>query len=179
MKPRLILCVAFLGLLMVGNILAQKPAATKFTSVYTSLSKGCKVLKGGDGQDDAALCKGAGNYQVRVYYSAASSHFNAEVKGTDDSVMLATLSVGFDESKTTLEWRLANGKPFAVIMRVPVYADPVGDEQYYGKVIGQELVVVGLVGFEQTVSGEVDAKTPNANVKAREIADKAYAAAAK
>lgn len=179
MKIKIGLITVLMALLMVGEVAAQKTAATKFTSVYTSLSKGCKTLKGGDGQDDAYICRGAGNYQVRVYYSAASSHINAEIKGKDDSVSLATLSVGFDESKTTLEWRLANGKPFAVIMRQPLYSENVAEGEYFGKVMGQKLVITGLVGFGDAITGEVDAKTPNANAQAREIADKAYAAAAK
>lgn len=179
MKIKYVLMLLVTSLFIAGSVLAQKTVPTKFTSVYTSLSKGCKVLKGGDGQDDAFICRGAGNYQVRVYYSAASSHINAELKGTDDSVPLATLSVGYNESKTTLEWRLANGKPFAVIMRQPIYSETVAEGEYYGKVMGQKLVINGLVGFTETVSGEVDAKTPNANAKAREIVDKAYAAAAK
>lgn len=179
MKIKIGFIAVLLGLLLVGGATAQKTTATKFTSVYTNLTKDCKVLKGGDGQDDAALCRGAGKYQVRLYYSAASSHINAELKGTDDYVNLAMLSIDFDERKTVLEWRLANGKPFAVILRVPVYADPVGDEQYFGKVTGQKLTVNGLVGFGDTITGEIDAKTPNANVKARELADKAYTEAVK
>jgi hypothetical protein len=179
MKIKYVLMLLVASLFMAGSVLAQKPAATKFTSVYTSLSKGCKTLKGGEGQDDAYICRGAGKYQVRVYYSAASSHINAELKGTDESVPLATLSIGFDESKTTLEWRLADGKPFAVIMRQPVYSETVNEGEYYGKVIGQKLVITGLVGFTETITGEVDAKTPNANVKARKIADDAYIAQAK
>jgi hypothetical protein len=179
MKIKIGLMTILMALLMAGVAAAQKTVPTKFTSVYTSLSKGCKTLRGRDGQDDAFVCRGAGNYQVRVYYSAASSHILAELKGTDDSVMLATLSVGFDESKTTLEWRLANGKPFAVIMRQPIYSENVAEGEYFGKVIGQQLVINGLVGFEEKITGEVDAKTPNANVKARELADNAYKAQAK
>ncbi len=177
MKIKMGFITVLLGLLLAVNVPAQKTGGTQFTSIYTSLSKGCKTLPGSNGSDDAALCKGAGNYQIRLFYSAASSHINAEIKGGDDSVNIATLSVGFDHNKTLLEWRMANGKPFAVIMRVPVYADPVEDHQYYGKVIGQKLVISGLVGFEDMVKGEVDAKTPNANVKARKLADEAYAAA--
>jgi hypothetical protein len=178
MKIKIVFITALLGSMLAGSVAAQtKPAVTKFTSVYTNLSRSCKTLPGRDGTDDASLCKGAGNYQVRLYYSAASSHINAEVKGTDDSISLATLSVGFDESKTTLEWRLANGKPFAVIMRRPIYSENVAEGEYFGKVMGQKLVVIGLIGFGDAITGEVDAKTPNANVKARELADKAYTAA--
>jgi len=43
----------------------------------------------------------------------------------------------------TVEWRLANGKPFAVIMRDYKYA---GDDlcSTSGKVIGESLIVKGL-----------------------------------
>lgn len=185
MKIKIGLIAVLLGLLSMTNGFAQKAttktapkaAGTKFTSVYTSLSKNCKTLPGSNGSDDAAICKGAGDYQVRHFYSAASTHFVAELKGNDEvAIDIATLSVGYEQKNTVLEWRLANGKPFAVIMRVPTYAEPVGDEQYFGKVNGQKLVVVGLIGFEETVSGEVNANKANANVKARALADKAYAA---
>jgi hypothetical protein len=75
-------------------------------------------------------------------------------------------------SQKTIEWRLANGKPFAVIMRVYEYA---GNDlcATNGKVTKESLVVKGLKGFE--IEETVDAKTPNANLKAREVADKAYA----
>lgn len=162
-----------------GVVLSQttKPAV-RFTSVYTSLGTGCKVLKGHEGTDDGSLCKGPGGYQVRVYGSAAALNINAEIKGTDDSFPLAMLSIGFDESKTRLEWRLANGKPFAVIMRVPKYGDPTDSDPYFGKVIGQELIVKGLKGFAD-LDGKVDAKTPNANVEARRLADAAFGAGKK
>lgn len=179
MKIKYVLMLLVTSLFMAGSIVAQKTVPTKFTSVYTSLGKGCKTLKGGDGQDDAFICRGAGKYQVRVYYSAASSHINAELKGTDESVSLAMLSVGYNESKTTLEWRLANGKPFAVIMRQPIYSENVAEGEYFGKVMGQKLVITGLIGFGDAITGEVDAKTPNANVKARKMADDAYIAQAK
>jgi hypothetical protein len=183
MKTKIAL-IAVLGLLLAGSIGAQKKPAVKFTSIYTNLTRNCKTLRASQGSDEGSLCRGAGNYQVRVYYSAAAAHVRAEIKGKDEFVMLAMLGMDFDERKVTLEWRLANGKPFAVIMRVPIYGEPSGDpagndDPYFGKVIGQQLTVNGLVGFEETVKGEVDAKTPNANAKARELADKAYADAAK
>jgi hypothetical protein len=80
-------------------------------------------------------------------------------------------SVGWKQK--TVEWRLADGKPFAVIMRVYEYA---GDDMCSngGKIKGESLMVQGLKGFEH-IEESVDAKTPNANVKAREIADQGYA----
>ncbi len=168
----MIICLAFTfsGL---GYSQMTHTKKVSFTSVYTSLGKGCKVLKGGEGTDDGSLCTGPGGYRVRVYGSAAALMINAEIKGTDEYFPLATLSIGFNERNTKLEWRLANGKPFAVIIRVPTYGDPTEDDPYFGKVIGQHLAVKGLKGFE-SLDGSVDAKKAGANVKARAIADKAF-----
>ncbi|MBP7415802.1 MAG: hypothetical protein WBC19_12830 [Pyrinomonadaceae bacterium] len=154
------------------SISAQGKPAPKFTSVYTSLKTTCRDFDGSNGSDGYSICKGPGGYQVRIYYSAASTHINAERKGKDDNFPLATASVGFDWGKTKLEWRLANGKPFAVIIRIPKYAEP-ADGEYYGKVNGQELVVAGLLGYED-LRTKVDAKTAGANALAREAADSAY-----
>jgi hypothetical protein len=177
MKIKTVLLIGIATLLFAGSLNAQK-TATKFTSVYTNLlTRNCKVFRGKGGTDDAALCKGAGGYMVRQYYSAASMHLHAELKG-HDGITLATTSVGYDDKKLVLEWRMADGKPFAVILRLPKYGDPTDQDPYFGKVIGEELVVVGLEGYEDTVKGEIDAKTPGANVKARKLADRAYRAAA-
>ena len=158
-------------ILLAGATFAQSP--TRFTSVYTSLGSGCKTLSGTNGTDDASLCRGVGGYQIRVYGSAAAVHINAEMKGQEESENLTTLSIDFNESRMRVEWRLANGKPFAVIMRVPKYGDPTDDNPYFGKVVGEELIIRGLKGNEINLT--VDAKTANANLKARSLADKAYA----
>ncbi|MBK7394321.1 MAG: hypothetical protein IPI64_13650 [Chloracidobacterium sp.] len=152
------------------SISAQGKPAPKFTSVYTSLKTTCRDFDGSNGSDGYSICKGPGGYTVRIYYSAASTHFNAERK--DGSFPIATASFGFIWEKTKLEWRLANGKPFAVIIRIPKYGEP-ADGEYYGKVNGQELVVAGLSGFED-LRTKVDAKTAGANALAREAADSAY-----
>ena len=144
----------------------------KFSSVYMSLGTGCKVLRGKNGTDDAKLCAGPGGYQVRVFSTATTTEIVAERKGGDDTYHVATVSLAFNESKSKLEWRLADGRPFAAILRVPTYADNNG-EGGVGKVTGEQLVVVGLRGHED-LSTSVDAKSPDANTKAREAADKGY-----
>ncbi|MEO8572744.1 MAG: hypothetical protein ABI481_02155 [Pyrinomonadaceae bacterium] len=170
MIPTKGLYIAIFLILLAGTNFGQ--AGTRFTSAYTSLGAGCKTLSGKNGTDDASLCRGVGGYQIRVYGSAALVHINAEMKGEEGSESLATLSVDFNESKTRVEWRLANGKPFAVILRVPKYGDPTDDNPYFGKVVGEQLIIRGLKGYEIDLA--VDAKTANANAKARELADKAY-----
>ena len=170
MKYTKILLATILALAGATFASAQKPV--KFTSVYTRLDgRGCKTLRGGQGTDDATLCKGVGGYNVEVYYSAATIQIGAIRKIDDQIAPLATLNLDFDYTKSRLEWRLANGKPFAVIMRVPIYAPP-KDGEYFGKVIGQQLIVVGLVGYE--ISQKIDAKLAGANLKTRELADKAF-----
>jgi hypothetical protein len=164
----LVLSAVLLATIMTA---AQRPAP-KFTSVYTSLGSGCRVLRGKGGTDDASLCPGAAGYQVRIYASATMTHIAAEEKAGNETFALAAVALDFNESKSRIEWRLANGKPFAAILRVPKYAD--GDLGV-GKIIGEELVVVGLKGLAD-LSTSIDAKTRGANSLAREVADSAYLA---
>ena len=153
----------------------QSKAARKtmFTSTYTSLGHGCQEIDGEGGTDGFSICRGPGGYQVRVYYSAASTQINAELRGKEFYVPLATLSLDFDQRKARVEWRLANGKPFAAILRVPTYGDPEKEFEYFGKVNGGRLSIKGLKGHDD-IDLAVDTKTPNANAKARELADAAY-----
>lgn len=168
-KPSLLIV-----LLIAISAICVSAQKTTFTSSYTSLAgKACKFYPGGDGQDGMSLCKGPGGYQVRIYSSAAMTHIVAELKGTDDSFPLANVSVGFNESKSKVEWRLANGKPFAAIFRSPKYSERTDGEAGVGKVIGEELNVIGLKGHE-SLSTSIDGKSPNANVKAREAADAGF-----
>jgi len=155
-----------------ASICAQGKKAPKFTSIYTSLATTCRSFDGSNGSDGYSICKGPSGYQVRVYYSAATTQINAERKGKNDNYPIATAALDLKWEKTKLEWRLANGKPFAVIMRIPKYGKP-GDGEYFGKVIGQELVVTGLLGFEN-LKTSIDSKTTGANSLAREAADSEY-----
>jgi hypothetical protein len=157
-----------------ASIYAQGKKAPKFTSVYTDLRTMCRDYDGSGGTDGYSICRGPAGYQVRVYYSAATTQINAERKGKNDHFGIATAAIDFNWSRLKIEWRLANGKPFAAIMRIPKYGEP-ADGEYFGKVIGQRLVVVGLLGFE-SLSTSIDAKTPGANDLAREAADSEYLA---
>lgn len=159
-------------LLLTLAVCASAQKQVKFTSVYTRLDgKGCRTLHGGQGTDDAQQCKGVGGYDVEVYYSAATMQIAAIRNRDEQGAGIATLNLDFDYTKTRLEWRLANGRPFAVIMRVPIYDKP-KEGEYFGKVIGQQLIVSGLVGYD--IDENVDAKLPDANVKARQVADKKF-----
>lgn len=162
-------CLIFLT----SNVFSQKTVAPKFSSAYTNLTSDCKAIKGGEGTDDASDCKGVGGYRIYLSPSAAMLGISAQIPNKTDAIQIATQDIGFDETKRRIEWRLANGKPFAVIMRVAKYGETDEENPYFGKKIGEELVVVGLQGFEK-IDFKVDANTPNANEKARELADGNY-----
>jgi hypothetical protein len=161
--------------LFIGSAYGQKAKKTglKFSSAYTNLGKDCKTIAGGGGTDDASDCRGIGGYRIHVGVAAAALYIMAQPPDKNDLIPLATQNFDFDERKTTIEWRMANGKPFAVIMRVAVYGEITEENAYFGKKTGEELIIRGLKGFDY-IYFEVDVKTKNANVKAREMADKAY-----
>lgn len=168
-KPSLV--IAFMIAISAVCVSAQK--TTKFTSIYTNLDgKTCKFYRGGDGQDGMSICKGPGKYQVRIYSSATMTHIVAEMKGADENYSLASVSLAFNQSKSNVEWRLANGVPFAAIFRAPTYGEP-NEFGGPGKKTGEELRVIGLKGHDD-IEATIDAKTANANVKARGEADSKF-----
>jgi len=152
-------------------------STTQFSSAYTPLTKcGSGMTKKEEkeaeehGTDLPTRCKGLGGYDVYISYSACSSNISVE-KG-ETSMPLAMQALSFKQK--TVEWRLANGKPFAVILRVYEYG---GNDLCTtgGKVTSESLIVKGLKGYEH-IDEEVKVKgTTDPNLKARELADKGYA----
>jgi hypothetical protein len=167
---QLIMLLAFSAILFAGNVYAQKNAkTTKFSSVYTNLNKDCKTIRGGDGQDDAAYCKGVGGYKIYVGAAAAALSIAIQTPEKENIGDIPMQGFDYDTKKINVEWRLADGKPFAVIIRIFTYSDEKANEfDYFGKKIGEELKIVGLKGFAG-INFNVDAKTTDANVKAREL----------
>ncbi len=179
MTSRLLLSVVIAALLG-GALYADAPASSQrapvFTSQYTTLTKcGSGMTKKEEreaeknGSDIPSKCKGLDGYSVDISYSACSSNFS--LRRGDENISLGMQAI--DWKQKTIEWRLADGKPFAVIMRVYEYA---GNDlcSTAGKIKSESLTVQGLKGYEH-IEESVDARMPNANVKARELADKGYA----
>ncbi len=175
---------AFVSLALLLSVLAfPQPAANalrppQFSSVYTDLNTQCKnAFKSvGEGQDMPLKCKGYGGYFIYIYYSAWASHIAINTSDNDGSPALASQHLSYSEEKgRKVEWRMANGKPFAVILRISKYRESDGtdnpfDEKYK---TGEALLVKGLKG--QNIDFEVDVKsTPNPNEKARQLADSNY-----
>lgn len=143
-----------------NQITAQ--AAPVFSSAYTDTTKQCI------GQEPLFTCKGVGNYQIKMGIGGVFADLRIDSTKSDFSLSVAQYqSVGWNPK---VEWRLADGKPFAVIVRVDVNDENATEI----KKLGEKLVIKGLQGFEH-IDGEVDTKkVPKSNEKAREIADQAF-----
>jgi hypothetical protein len=155
----------------------------KFSSAYTDMQRDCKsaVTKQEEremearGQDIPQSCKGYGDYYPNISDSALVSYVWIASK-RDAEFSLSINSGGVNRTGRKLEWRLADGRPFAVILRVAYYSGEYGagespyDDKYKTK---ETLVVKGLKGYEK-IGFELDVKTPNANEKARQMVDQAF-----
>lgn len=172
------LVLSFAMLLDAGSASTQ---ARRFSSLYTDLKTQCKaairVKRGEEFEGDMPLrCSGYGGYEVRIDYSAASSHLRLQpMRGnSDEAINLAMQPINYDQTHR-IEWRLANGKPFAVIFRIDKSkSDQPEDKWSPENKTGESLVIKGLKGFEH-IDFEVDGKTADANLQARRMADEGYA----
>lgn len=177
MKRFTLVCAAALACAVTFTQAASVGArAAKFSSAYTHLKTQCKGVAGGEAQgDDTPLsCVGYGGYEIRIDFSAASSHLRVQPRRGGDSVQLAEQSLHYD-SKHKIEWRLADGKPFAVILRVEKHREGLDPAEMWRpeNKTGESLLVKGLKGYER-IDFEVAAGTSNADDRARELADAAY-----
>jgi hypothetical protein len=154
--------------------------ASDFSSVYTDLSKDCKAAlkEVGEGQDMPLKCKGYGDYEIFIDYSAMSAHLRVQSANGETVASLPPQPLDYF-SKRKLEWRLVRGKPFAIIIRVDRYKDEGGsiDVGYYDKRnrTGEYLLIAGLKGSEY-INEMIDTRNANANAEARELADRRYTA---
>jgi hypothetical protein len=144
------------------------------------MKRSCRLLpepKGADsGGDPAGVCKGYGGYRIFISHSAWSAGFSVEkIKNRDESIQLGSDYSSYGARGEKVEWRLANGVPFAVIMRLGKYKERDDGENPYTDAnrIGSTLVVKGLKGWEQ-IDFTVDGAASDANAKARELADQNY-----
>ena len=169
-------CSAMLLILTITGP-AQMP---RFTSLYTNLRTDCRAaikLKRGEelnGEDMPLKCKGYGGYEVRIDYSAASSHLRLQPgENSADAINLAMQPIDYDRTHK-IEWRLANGVPFAVIFRVVESKSDQPEQMWLPENRSNEwLMVRGLKGYDQ-INFEIDARAMNPNVIARQGADAAY-----
>lgn len=148
-----------------------KPVAitSKTTGLYPS--KTCKEkIKGGDGQDPVLTCPALPGHEVEISFSARDTH--------------VTLTGGADQHSFNgwvgdkIEWRLAGGKPFAIIVAVGEWEES-DTEPGAAKVINERLLIrgVGAMSIKLEVKDKNANKSAAAWKKARELADAEYRSA--
>jgi len=151
-----------------------KNSSVSFSSAYTHLSKECKWAypesELTEGQDNALVCKGFGKYQIYIYFSAMDSWLSVRLKNRPETLILDSAIGGIDEKAGVVEWRMANGVPFAVIVRSRGYSGPEENR----KLLKESLVVRGLDQYSEISGSVIVKKDINANEEARKLADEGY-----
>lgn len=172
-------CGALLALAL-GNVLVSMPAAAQTIEyVYTKFdSKQCKHTPGTEEEDYGSwLCPGYKN--LRVHLSAGDQRMYVTFgRLTKDNIAGSETFPGFnDVYEGTVEWRIEkfpNGKerPFATILRWNLVTAE-DQEKATGptKPSGRTLVVTRLGPGGTCHVGYVDARTKDANERARKLAD--------
>lgn len=146
---------------------AELNAAPQFASTYTDfdLAK-CEVLseEREEGSSAEYRCPGFGELPLLV--QEGDGRFDLDVGGDDGGFQ----TIGaFNDIEDTIEWRLKDGQPFAVIFR---FLD-VTEEAKGRTVLAVETVTRS--GQSPCRVAQIAGDTPDANQKARELADAAAA----
>ncbi len=137
-----------------------------------------------EGSDIPTICRGFGGYQLYIYYNLYGHDIITveSIDSTNDfSIILFSDSCGeslwYGEK---IEWRLADGKPFACIIRVTCLEmhekmdEELGIMYDYWEDEEEFLIIAGLDGNEH-INGSINTRTTkNSNELARKFADKGY-----
>ncbi|NMD08712.1 MAG: hypothetical protein GYA66_12130 [Phyllobacteriaceae bacterium] len=159
------------SVIVAASLFLASPALAGFDSVYTDfiLDKCQRVTpetSGEDGESSGVFeCKGQGKYVVTFVEGDLRSFVSFGTETADHCSFHQTFS-GFNSVGNKIEWRRKNGKPIATILRWTVSYDPENSEK-----TKTWLVVTKLGKNDSCHMGYVEGATPNANEKARALAD--------
>lgn len=154
---------SFLFLLFIPSM-----ALAANTSVYTSFDlKKCTVLTKAVPDEEfggASICKGYG--KLKMYFAEGDLRTTIAFGTNPKNHCAISQTFGqFNSVASTIEWRLHNGKPIATIQRWHVAQ---GEDNPKDK---DWLVVTKLESHNSCRMAVVEGAYPNANAKAREVAD--------
>lgn len=114
------LAAAALASLMASLLAGVAHAGPVFDSAYTDLAHDCRPAYAEaeleEGQDNALRCTGPGGDRLFVFYSAEDIWLSVE-NAAGDALLKAPLRI-FDDAHGKVEWRMADGVPFAIIVRL-------------------------------------------------------------
>ena len=166
------------ALALFGSCFVQVPPASAqtFSSSYTSTApKDCRVTSAGNGVDDSTIRVCPGKAGLVVVISEDDLRETVAVgrnrAAAAEEPAAQNWSGPFNSTTNTVEWRAADGKPFAIIQRWHI-ADN-ADEDRSGRPIAKPLLAVTRLppGAVCHVA-YVDVKAnPDANELARKAAD--------
>ena len=156
----------------------------KFSSVYTKLdAKSCQPISKSKNEDEEIpdICRGYQGYKVFVsHHGVVTKIYIGREIGKDvenwDASTLPSFVANNAGNGQIIEWRLANGKPFACIVRAQYDKQLINPDE---NGMLNELVVKNLKGFAKIDETIDAAKNSRANIEARNRADRAYLASLK
>ncbi|MCS7081035.1 MAG: hypothetical protein NZ585_13420 [Chloracidobacterium sp.] len=160
-------------ILPVVTLPGHSAAQAGFTSAYTDLNTQCRYGRAAaEGSDAPLYCAGYGDYRLLVSFSALAADVFVESRDRRFSrLVVSGQAPNYAEQKgRRVEWRLAGGEPFAVIARAFEYAEGADGAPDFSWKTGEKLIVKGLEGYDH-IDFTLDARTPNANARARQLAD--------
>jgi hypothetical protein len=163
-------------LLWAGAGLISPANAQTFSSFYTSTApKDCRVTSAGNGVDGSTIrvCPGKAGFRVVITEDDLRESVSiGRTRAAADKEPAAEASFGpFNSTTNTVEWRAADGKPFAIIQRWHIVDN--SDEGKDGRPIAKPLLAVTRLPPGAVCHiAYVDVKAnPNANDLARKAAD--------
>lgn len=137
-------------------------AETAYSPVYAVNSKLCRNDSAGnigDGDEFQKVCKGFGGYELVL--SGFDYRVKHEIRSRNFSVMLFPLPAGeaseYERADLydlrlgeKIEWRLENGKPYAIIVRAAFYRNTGSAKTFANpkNKVAEFVFVRGLKGFE-------------------------------
>ena len=157
------------SIIIILAVTAAVPALAANSSVYShyDLAKCPKLDVGNAAQGDSGswLCKGYAGFNI--YFAEGDLRsFLAFGKAPKNHCAAHQSFSGFNSVNTTVEWRLSKGHPLAAIQRWQVSYDPEDSTK-----IKSWLVVTKLEADNSCHMALIEGAYPNANAKARELAD--------
>lgn len=152
--------------------------ALQFSSAYTALHTDCMMDAGQADEvsgDPVAHCRGYGAFRIAIAYSISSATLSVVDSIGTEIAVLGTEYSGIGMHREVVEWRLAAGKPFAVLFRVGTYGHAAGSDRYYtsDNRQGSRIIVKGLPPYSN-IDFAMDGDVSNAFAAARAAADKLY-----
>jgi hypothetical protein len=166
--------------LSLAFVFTANAQVAKMSSIFTNLQTDCKAESKVEADEVPFICKAVGGYRVRIVPAGAWAESIEIVDKKGETVTsFGLVGYGYSTVKNRkLEWRMANGKPFAVIFRVNTYdsekANEAGDSPFLEKYkIGEKLLIRGLTGYSQ-IDFQIDGKVKLANTLAQKKADENF-----